>query len=213
MSERGRYLVVEGADGTGKSEQVTRLKRNLGSIGINSIEVHEPDGADGVTGAIELRKIIKDGTIPRDAWTNVLLFTAARRLNWLQAMQPALNQGVWVVAARSWISTAAYQGYGEGMDIKRIRQRTLEDVGEDYLHPDLEVVLALQSECERKTRIAGRGQLDRPDTFESMNAAFQGNMLDGYTSFAVDNDIEIIPADGTPDEVEKAIWKRVERLL
>ncbi|HET8690359.1 MAG TPA: hypothetical protein VFL81_02895, partial [Candidatus Saccharimonadales bacterium] len=102
MPERGKYVVVEGNDGSGKSEQVVRLGRRLGRLGITAIEVHEPDGADGVKGATELRKIIKDGTIERDPLTNVMLFTAARRLNWLQAMQPALQRGDWVLAARTW---------------------------------------------------------------------------------------------------------------
>lgn len=213
MGERGRYVVIEGADGTGKSEQVARLARRLGTMGIKSLEVHEPDGADGVRGATELRKIIKDGTIPRDAWTNVLLFTAARRLNWLQAMRPALQNGNWVLAARSWISTVAYQGYGEGIDVGRIRDRTLQDVGEAYLHPDLELILALKSEEVRKSRIAGRGQLETPDTFESMPDGFQAQMQDGYVRFALENDVELLPADGTPDEVEADIWARVQRLL
>jgi thymidylate kinase len=65
------------------------------SHGINSIQIHEPDGfEDSLEFGIptgrrrnRARKIIKNGTIERDPWTNVMLFTAARRLNWQQAMQ------------------------------------------------------------------------------------------------------------------------------
>ena len=191
MSERGKYIVIEGNDGTGKSTQVEQLQRRLGTIGITSIQIHEPDG---VPIAGELRTIIKNAHLERDPWSNVLLFTAARRLNWLQAMKPALDQGQWVLAARSWISTVAYQGYGEGIDPRKIRERTIDDVGEQYLSPDLQLILSLQDVGRRQERIASRGELEVPDTFESRDEGFQTALEDGYDIFARENGLEVIDA-------------------
>lgn len=209
MSERGKYVVIEGNDGTGKSSQVGELQRRLGGLGIKSIEIHEPDG---VPAARELRKIIKDGTLKRDAWSNVLLFTAARRLNWLQAMQPALESGVWVLAARSWLSTVAYQGYGEGIDVDRIRRRTLEDVGEEYVSPDMELILTLHDDTVRQSRISQRGALEKPDTFESRDDRFQRALEEGYKLYAADNDIPLVDASPDFTTVAEAIWRHVQPL-
>lgn len=210
MSERGKYIVIEGGDGTGKSTQVDRLERRLAALGFACTQLHEPDG---VPAAAKLRDIIKDGRLERDAWTNVLLFTAARRLNWLQQVQPALESGSMVVAARNWFSTVVYQGYGQGESIEKIEQFTRDNIAEEYLKPDLTLILALQDNTIRHERIAQRGELERPDTFESMPQDFQERLDAGYLDFARKHDIDIIDASQTVDEVELEIWQRVERLI
>lgn len=209
---RGKYIVIEGSDGTGKSEQVKRLIQQLRKQGIVCLDppIEEPGG---VPTAIELRKIIKNGTLERDGWSNVLLFTIARRLNWLQAMEPALERGEWVVAARSWLSTVAYQGYGEGIEIEKIKQFTRDNVGEEYMNPDLALILALEDEGIRNSRIGQRGDLEHLDTFESRPEKFQKDLQNGYVRFAEENGIQIIDASPSLDEVEVAIWHQVEPLL
>lgn len=209
MPERGKYIVIEGNDGTGKSIQVNRLQQRLGGMGLGCSQVHEPDG---VPTAAKLREIIKNGRLERDAWTNVLLFTAARRLNWLQLMHPALERGEYVVAARNWFSTLVYQGYGQGEDIDRIEQFTLENIGEEYLEPDLTLILAVGDDV-RSGRIAERGELADPDTFESMPDEFQERLNSGYIDLAKRRGFELIDASGSEDDVERIIWQRVEPLL
>lgn len=231
MSERGKYIVIEGADATGKSEQANRLSDRLRSIGKQTLLVINDDTdkmepiqePGGVPTANALRKIIKNGTLERDPWTNVILFTAARRLNWLQAMKPALDRGVWVVSARSWISTVTYQGYGQGVDIESIRRRTLEDVGPEYLSPDVEVILTVADEQARRSLMEERGPLAHPDTFESLPDDFQQNMKDGYVKFAEFKDLPIVPVHVWPsmtdqekeeskEAVSDVIWQRVKPL-
>lgn len=210
MSERGKYIVIEGNDGTGKSTQVDRLERRLASLGIVCSQLHEPDG---VPTASKLRDIIKDGRLERDAWTNVLLFTAARRLNWLQHVEPALEKGQVVVAARNWFSTVVYQGYGQGVPIDKIETFTRDNIGEEYLEPDLALILSLQNTAIRDERIAGRGELERPDTFESMPQDFQERLDAGYLELAVSRNLDVIDASHSVDEVETEIWNRVEPLV
>lgn len=221
MRERGKYIVIEGGDGTGKSTQVGILQQKLASHGIKSIQIHEPDGFEGdneleipsVHEATELRKRIKDATIERTPWQNVEMFTEARKLNWQQAMEPALKRGIWVLAARSWISTVAYQGYGEGVDASRIRDYTLEHVGADYLTPDLELILTLHNEKTRYERIANRGVLETPDTFESKSTDFQHAMQNGYTTYAYEFSVKTIDASAVPVTVFEEIWANVEPLI
>jgi len=89
MSERGKYIVIEGGDGTGKSTQVNMLNARLNKLGIETLvtpnadsgelePIQEPGGTDV---ANELRRRIKDASIPRTPWQNVEWFTEARRSN------------------------------------------------------------------------------------------------------------------------------------
>lgn len=209
MSERGKYIVIEGNDGTGKSTQVERLEMRLAAAGIHCSRIHEPDGPPT---ASRLRDIIKDGRLERDPWTNVLLFTASRRISWLQAMKPALDNGEYVVAARNWFSTIAYQGYGQGIELEKIERFTKDNIAEDYLSPDLTLILSLQDE-ERSGRITAREELNRPDTFESLPPDFQARVNTGYIQFAQDRGIEIIDASQSIEVVEEEIWSRVKNLM
>lgn len=210
MSKRGKYIVIEGNDGTGKSTQVERLEQRLLAEGIESIQIHEPDGTPI---SARLRAIIKDGTLERDGLTNILLFTAARHENWRQWIEPALTAGKWVLSARNWISTVAYQGYGENADISKIESLTREFVSESYMTPDLELVLTLEDENARRGRIDERGELERPDTFESRSSDFQSKVNDGYIDFAKKKGLDTIDASRDIDTVEQDIWQKVLEIM
>ncbi|HET8690400.1 MAG TPA: hypothetical protein VFL81_03100, partial [Candidatus Saccharimonadales bacterium] len=108
--------------------------------------------------------------------------------------------------------TVAYQGYGEGVDIDEITERTRRDVAEAYLKPDLALILNVEDRV-RQQRIAKRGELDRPDTFESRAQDFQDRLNFGYVDFAKKHDIPIIDASGSREDVEELIWHRVKTLL
>lgn len=222
MPELGKYIVIEGSDGTGKSTQAIRVTQKLHELGYDPLVVHNDETGQmepvqepgGTPTANEIRKRIKDASIPRTPWQNVEWFTDARKSIWNEAIAPALESGRPVVTARSWISTVAYQGYGEGVDIERIRQITLEQVGEDYINPDLVCILALQDESIRRARMVNRShESSQKDTFESMPTEFQENMKDGYVKFAEAEELPIIDAGQTPDQVFDDIWTHVQQLL
>jgi dTMP kinase len=194
---RGKYIVIEGGDGTGKSTQVQLLRSRLTTRGIDSIEFHEPQGTPI---ADEIRTIIKNGNLPRDGRTNLLLFTAARHEIWQQARE-ALEKGIWVVAARNYFSTLAYQGYGEGLDLDLITSITEQFTDKTYMSPDLAIILTLDDETERKKRIGQRGALENPDTFESREMSFQQALQQGYLKIAQERGLEVISAAQPPEEV------------
>lgn len=217
--ERGRYIVGEGGDGTGKSTQIEKLQTRLADIGIRSIQIHEPDGFEGsnilglprVDRAIELRKVIKDGTIERSPWQNVLWFTESRKHNWEKAMLPALKMGVWVLAARNHISTKVYQGLAEGVPLDEIDEITRKEVGEQYLIPDVTVVFDTD-QSTREARISLRGALETPDTFEMRGMDFQQKINDGYRTIAKKYNYPIIDASRSINEVSDDFWCHVEPL-
>lgn len=201
-----KYVVIEGHDGTGKSTQVRILREKLKEHGIKSIEFHEPEGSP-VADAI--RTVIKNGELPRDGMTNLLLFSAARHDIWFRQALPALQEGKWVIASRNYFSTLAYQGYGESLDLDIISTTTRIATDDRYLKPDIAVILDLDDEDERIKRIMERGDLANPDTFESKGGDFQSNVKDGYIDIARNHDIPIISAAQDIDKVASDIWKIV----
>lgn len=199
---RGKYIVIEGSDGTGKSTQVTLLREKLKEKGIDSIEFHEPGGLP-ITDSI--REVILNAELQRDPITNLLLFTAARHELWKSACQK-LEEGAWVVASRNYFSTLVYQGYGEGLDKDLIIETTRQFTDELYMQPDLAIILTLENEAERERRIGKRGELSSLDTFESKDALFQKNIQDGYRQLAKDSNIPLVAADPSLEEVAKNIF-------
>jgi dTMP kinase len=203
---RGKYVVIEGHDGTGKSTQVGLIREKLREKGIESVEFHEPEGTP-IADAI--RTVIKNGTLERDATTNLLLFSAARHELWRTVAMPALRTGQWVVASRNYYSTLAYQGYAEGMDLEIIEQISLAATDEIYMRPDIAVILSLQDETERLKRISERGDPTNPDTFESRGDEFQAKVQNGYLTVAKERGLPVIDAAQTIEQVTETIWKYI----
>lgn len=204
MQVRGKYIVIEGQDATGKSTQVQLLRAFLAERDIESIEFHEPED-ETIPMTAKLREVIKDSSLERDALTNLLLFTAARHEIWDRRARKELALGKWVVASRNFFSTLTYQGYGEGLDLAHIEATTRANVGEDYINPDFAVILSLENEEERLRRLTGRGAPAKPDTFESRDAGFQRRVTEGYLEVAKTYNLPVVPADRSPEDVQKEI--------
>ncbi len=208
--KEGKYVVIEGHDGTGKSTQVEKIRSKLLENGIDSIEFHEPAGCP-VADAI--RNVIKDGNLDRDAETNLLLFTASRHEIWKQRATQSLKIGKWVVASRSYFSSLAYQGYGEGLDLELIENTTMTFTDERYVNPDIAIIMSSNNNADRLARINNRGEIDKPDTFESRDDTFQQKVQNGYLEIAKKRNIPIINADQTIEDVTDDIWKLIEPML
>lgn len=206
---RGKYIVIEGHDGTGKSTQVALLRDILLKQGIQSVEMHEPGG---IPMSDALRAIIKGGALERDGTTNLLLFTAARRELWRQLAEPALAEGRWVIAARNWYSTLAYQGYGEGLDAAVIEQVTRNFMPIQYVTPDFACILTLDDITERRRRITRReGEREAKDTFESRNNTFQTRVAQGYETIAKQFSLPTIDAAQSPEKIAQQIHAHITK--
>lgn len=212
MGSLGKYIVIEGNDGTGKSTQVAKLADYFRERGRTVCVVEEPGSDDPEKStpiADELRKVIKNGDLARSAAVNVALFSAARRELWREKIQPALERGEIVLSARNYISTLVYQGWGEGYDESEILRLTKLFTDERYLRPDIMIILSL-SHDRREERIAMRGELENPDTFESRGQDFQKKVDDGYLEIAKDYDIPVVLADGNVEEVHDMLIDEIE---
>ncbi len=206
MASAGKYVVIEGPDGTGKSTQADLLAQYLTEQGIASIHVKEPGGTPI---GEELRKVILNSTLERSPMTNLLLFTAIRHELWFNKIVPALQAGTWVICTRNYWSSIAFQGYGEGMDVSSITAITSTFTDQHYMNPDIGIILTFDNEAERRRRIAERGELKNPDTFESKEDDFQTRVNNAYRTIAEDFEIPVVDASGTIDDIQLKIREQL----
>ncbi len=166
----GRYIALEGAEGTGKSTHAARLAAHLGAV-----LTRETGGTD--IGA-RIRTILHDTSLTHLSHRAEALLTAADRAQHIdEIVRPALSQGRHVVSDRSVYSTLAYQGYGRCLPIDEIRE-----INEWAIHscwPDLVVLIDTPIEVLER-RMRGR-QLDR---FEREDDEFHARVRDGFRTMA-----------------------------
>ncbi len=115
MIERGKFIVVEGLEGAGKSTALQTIKRYLERFVPELLLTREPGGTRVGEHVRQLLKERVEGEAlePR---CELLLFYAARVQLLEQVIRPALSQGTWILADRFELSTFAYQGGGRKLD-------------------------------------------------------------------------------------------------
>ncbi len=136
---RGRFISLEGGEGSGKSTQVDALAAALEGRGLPVLVTREPGGS---AGAEAIRKLLLEGEEGR--WSpraEALLFAAARSDHIEKTIAPALDSGQWVLSDRFLDSSLAYQGEAGGLGIEAVRD--LHRFGSLDFLPDRTLVLDL----------------------------------------------------------------------
>ena len=206
MSRSGTYIVIEGQDATGKSTQVELLADHLRATTTKPvITMHEPDGDLPVAHA--LRELTKNKAYNLEPQTHVLLFTSARLELWKKLAEPILKSGGYVISARNWWSTLAFQGYGQGVSRSKIIKITKQTMPEHYLSPDYSVILTLD-ESERLARQSSRDDNSHQDTFESKSRNFQLAVDRAYLQIAQDFHIDTLDSSTTIAETHTILKQK-----
>jgi dTMP kinase len=201
MNDRGKYIVIEGVDGAGKTTQTKRIADALMAAGMPVLMTFDP--GDTVVGDL-LRKTAFDPSIEMSNETIIDLFSAARRESIRQVVQPALKAGKTVVSDRNWYSLIPYQGFGSGGDIDYIIQRSKDATG-DFFKPDAVVILDLDPELA----ISRRTVRKETDRFELKDPEFFKKVRDGYHWVAKHYGATIIDASQPVETVEKLILEAI----
>lgn len=170
----GRFFVLEGGEGVGKSTQSERLARRLGAV-----LTREPGGT--ALGAGVRRLFLDPSTGAVDPRAEALLMAADRAQHVSEVVRPALARGRTVVSDRYLYSSVAYQAYARGLDPAEVTDLSLWGTG--GLLPDLVVLLDLPVDQARE-RLADR----TPDRLEAEDAAFHERVRAGFR----------VQADGDP---------------
>ena len=195
----GRFIVLEGGDGVGKTTQATLLSSWLTAREIPHILTREPGGTP-------VGEAIREVVLDRDDLeispeSELLLILAARAAFVREVVRPALEMNQVVVADRFELSTLAYQGYGRGLDLQDVRDGLRIATG--GLKPDLYVLLNLPAEAAGERRRKDGGA---PDRIEKAGDGFLQSVHAGYLALAeTEPGVQLLSARGTPEDVHKRI--------
>ena len=195
------FLVLEGAEGSGKSTQVRLLCEWLAQHDIAHLSAREPGGTPV---GEEIRAILLHGVdIPAE--TELLLMNAARAVFVHELVRPALAAGKVVIADRFWLSSLAYQGYGRGLPIEEVRRICA--FAAQGIEPDLTIVLDVPlSESENRRRDRGADRIERA------GAEFHLRVVEAYRLLArTESRVEVLPGTGEPAEIHRAIVAMLQR--
>lgn len=170
------FITLEGPEGSGKSTQIKRLAKRLESMGFPFITTREPGGTPiGDQIRQVLVRMENKELHPR---TEILLFLAARAQLVEQLIKPALQDGKIILCDRYGDSTLAYQGYGHGLDLEKLRQML--DFATDHLKPDLTILLDLDVKLGLMRKKA-EDEWNRLDAYEVL---FHERVREGYLNLA-----------------------------
>ena len=208
---RGRFITFEGGEGSGKSTQIKMLAQRLDAEKLRTLVTREPGGSPG---AEIIRHLVLSGMgklLGADAET--LLFAAARDDHVRSVIQPALNQGVWVLCDRFSDSTRAYQGRLGNVPPGILNAMERVTIGD--LKPDLTIILDVPVEIGMRRAAARRGN-DAPDRFEAEDVRFHQDLREAYRQIAADEPQRCVLIEATPDPATVAanVWTVLsDRLL
>lgn len=190
--KKGLFITFEGADGCGKTTQINLLKEYLENQGYEVVLTREP-GAKGLGEKVREILLNYDGVVSDRCES--FLFLADRAQNIDIIVNPAVAAGKIVLCDRHIDSTVAYQGFGRGLDIKRIKM--LNDIATNGRKPDLTIVFDIDVETSMKR--VGKEK----DRMESAGIEFHNRVRNGYLEIAKEEPerIKVVNAAASIDVV------------
>lgn len=197
----GRFIVLEGIEGVGKSTQLQLAREHLERLGLEVVVTREPGGT---ALAERIREVViaprREEPVPPTA--ELLLMFAARAVHLENLIRPALARGAWVLCDRFVDATHAYQGGGRGVpepDIAALEALVLRG-----LRPDLVVVLDAPVALALGRARARRGEADR---FEQEQAEFFGRVRERYLARSAREPerYAVVDAGGEIDDVRALV--------
>lgn len=199
MPERGRFIVLEGGEGAGKSTQVALLSAWMEASGVDHVVTREPGGTEL---GEEIRSVVLDRTdLDIPPVSELFLILAARAAFVRDVVRPALAQGRVVVADRFALSTLAYQGHGRGLPLDEIREANRLATGD--LEPDLYLLLDVEVEVGAR-RQAREGTA--PDRMEGEGGDFRRRVREGYVALSESEPgVRVVPGGDRPEAVHQRI--------
>ena len=210
MTERGRFITLEGPEGSGKTTAARHLAEWLRVRGRETLLTHEPGGTPLGEEVRRLVLHVRGMSDDLDPRADALLYAAARAQHAARVIRPALERSEWVVCARYADSSLAYQGAGYGNDPTEMRR--LQEFATAGLWPDLTLLLDVPVEIglERTRR---RREWNRFEDTEAV--AFFERVRRAYLDLAAAEPerFEIVDGSGSVEEADAAIVSVMERRL
>ncbi|MFO7819516.1 MAG: dTMP kinase [Halanaerobacter sp.] len=203
----GKFITLEGVEGSGKSTQVKLLRNHLQSLGYEVIITYEP--GDTEIGQ-KIREILLDPQHNKlVAKAELMLYLADRAQHVQEVIVPNLAKGKVVISDRYIDATWAYQGFARELDSTEVKK--LNSIATDDLVPDLTLlldldpVLSLQRAKEKTAEVNQSG-----DRIEAEKIEFHQQVRKGYLELAqAEERIEIV--DG--DQSQEGVFGQIKEIL
>ena len=205
---KGKFIVIEGIDGCGKTTQIDELSKWLPKSGLlkkgsKLITTREPGGSQL---GKKLRSLILDNNENNkpSSLAELLLYSADRAEHVSKIIAPALKNDDWVISDRFTDSTLAYQGYGRNINLEIIKN--IESIVCQGEYPDLTFFLEISPEesiLRRKNEI--------PDRIESEGIKFLEKVNKGFKLIAKEKNWEVISATQNIQNISNQIKETVLR--
>lgn len=210
----GKFITLEGGEGTGKSTQVKLLAEYLQSKDCNVVTTKEPGGTEV---GLEIRRLLVCGDKDKmDAVSEALLYFADRHIHLEQKIWPAMQDGKVVISDRFADSTVAYQCYGYGQRVKREVIDELYKIAVGDFKPDLTIVLDIDPKVGLQRSVAkADGMVEKELRFEVRELEFHNNLRRGFLEIAKQEPERcvVLNADKTVEDLHKDIVATVAQRL
>jgi len=201
----GKFITFEGSEGSGKSTQIELAQKYLESKGKKVLFLREPGG---VNISEQIREILLNPeTKNMGDECETLLYMAARAQLVEEILLPALNKGIVVLCDRFLDSTVVYQGYGNGVDIEKIKL-----IGQFAVQgclPDLTFLFDIDAQ-------EGLDRINRPkDRIEQRGIEYHNRVKQGYLQIAgaEPGRIKLIDAKKSKKEIQLIVQKHLDSLI
>jgi dTMP kinase len=209
----GALVVLEGAEGVGKTTQLHRLSARARAAGVDALVVREPGGT-ALGDAV--RQLLLHSAEQMAPAAEALLFMASRAQLLTEVIRPALERGQLVVADRFFLSTYAYQIAGRGLEEGVVQAANRLATG--GIIPHLTLLLDLPG-AEGLARAAARGA---PDRLERSGDEFHRRVSAAFREFATvawqrahpeAGPVVSVEASGGEGDVEERLWAVLQARL
>ena len=207
---KGKFIVFEGIDGSGKTTQINQLSKWLNGTDLipenNQLVITREPGGTQLGKCI--RSMLLDTSRDKgpDSITELLLYAADRAQHVNEIIRPSLNQGDWVISDRFCGSTLAYQGYGRKLNIKLIKD--LETIATQGISPDITFLLDIPVDESIKRR-----KCRKDDRIEKEGREFLSNVSRGFKILSEKNQWKQISALKSKEDIISEIKDEINQLL
>jgi len=207
---KGKFIVFEGIDGSGKTTQINQLSKWLNGTDLipenNQLVITREPGGTQLGKCI--RSMLLDTSKDKgpDSITELLLYAADRAQHVNEIIRPSLNQGDWVISDRFCGSTLAYQGYGRKLNIKLIKD--LETIATQGISPDITFLLDIPVDESIKRRTCRKD-----DRIEKEGREFLSNVSRGFKILSEKNQWKQISALKPKEDIISEIKDEISQLL
>ncbi|MEO9600919.1 dTMP kinase [Parasphingorhabdus sp.] len=206
---RGRFISLEGGEGTGKSTQAKAL---ADALEIRGFKVHVTREPGGTPGAETIRDLLLSGSDEKwDMRTEAVLFAAARAEHCAKLIRPALARGEWVISDRFIDSSRAYQSVNGELSDDEIMD--LHRVGSNNLMPDRTFILDLpEAVASKRAAARDRGTSDR---IGGRDSDYHQAVMANFRQFANDEPerVHLIDASDVAERITENLVTKLGDLM